>query len=230
VLASACPPQEKSSAAAIGGSGAAAPDYEKTNRQCATGNCNTKNFDTASHFLVLEGGALCPHRRSLARRARTNAENSALLCLYSWRALVCYAQLLCFVMNCALTVVPRCSGHQLPMLFLYMNHSRRRRTRIEEHQGSLLPGGHGAAALSPWKRRARALAYARTRSARHEPLQQNCYGARAMFFAWLTLVNLQVAFVVSCCLLALSCRGGFALPCWWPSRGPHNHRARNPPP
>ena len=38
--------------------------------------------------------------------------------------------------------------------------------------------------------------------------QQNLYGARAMSFAWLMLVDLQFVFVVSCCLLALSCRGG----------------------
>ena len=40
----------------------------------------------------LEGGAQCaPHRRSsscnTARRARNNAENSALSCLYFWRVL-----------------------------------------------------------------------------------------------------------------------------------------------
>ena len=53
VLAAASPPQEKPSAAANVGSGAAGPDYDKTNRQCATGKCNTKKFDTTSHFLVV---------------------------------------------------------------------------------------------------------------------------------------------------------------------------------
>ena len=35
--------------------------------------------------------------------------------------------------------------------------------------------------------------------------------------------------MVSSCLFAFLCRGSFALPCWWPSRGPHNHRAHKPP-
>jgi hypothetical protein len=44
---------EKPSAAASGGSGAAGPDYDNTNRQCATGKCNMKKNDTVRQLLVV---------------------------------------------------------------------------------------------------------------------------------------------------------------------------------
>ena len=77
-----------------------------------------------------------PHRQSSGRRARTNAENSALSCLYSWRALVYYARLCCVVVDwlcahCGFRDVCR-SPPQMPFFYIY--HSLRRRTRFEEQQ------------------------------------------------------------------------------------------------
>jgi len=115
-----------------------------------------------------------------------------------------------WLIDCALTVVSTmCAGHRRRCpSFIYT-------TACDTAHGSMssrilfLPSGRGAAALSPWRRGATGLAHARAHEeARHGALQKNCYGVRAMCFAWLMLVDLQFVILVSCCLLALSCRGG----------------------
>ena len=100
------------------------------------------------------------------------------------------------------------------MLFLYMYHSRQRRARIEEQQGSLFLAVMCCLCVVFLEARSNKLG-TRTHEERtaRPSYQQNLYGARAMSFAWLMLLDLQIVLVVSSCLLELPCRGGLALPC-----------------
>ena len=91
------------------------------------------------------------------------------------------------------------------------------------------PGGYAAAALFLGGEEQQ---HGHMRSRLHSTglYQQNCNGARAIYFAWLMLADFLFFFVVNSCLFALPCRGVFALPCWAQNVGRAINEPANPQP
>jgi hypothetical protein len=137
-----------------------------------------------------------------------------------------------WLIDCALTVVSTmCAGNRRRCpSFIYT-------TACDAAHGSrssrilFLPGGRGAAALSPWRRGATGWAHART----HEERPARASTAKLLWCAR------NVLCVAHACGLAVCVRGqlllacvvmsrGFALPCWWFPVGRTINEPATPPP
>ena len=122
-----------------------------------------------------------------------------------------------WLIDCALTVVSTmCAGNRRRCpSFIYT-------TACDAAHGSrssrilFLPGGRGAAALSPWRRGATGWAHART----HEERPARASTAKLLWCARNVLCVAHACGLEACVRgqLLLACvvmSRGFALPCWW---------------
>ena len=132
-------------------------------------------------------------------------------------------------MNCALTV-PRCAGHQPPMLFLYIYHIRRRRTWTEDQRGRRTWTWRlCCCCVVPWRRGATAWAHgARDCTARAST--SKIVMVRAQYtFRGSCLRTFCFFFFCQFLLLCVAMSRGFCVAMLGAKCGPCNQRARKPP-